>query len=123
MKKKERIIKMKKHVMKLNQEPFNLIKEGKKTIEMRLNDEKRNLISVGDIIKFIKTDSNDTELKVIVKKLHRYENFNELYKHFDKVKLGYCENQIAMPSDMEEYYSKEDIEKYGVVGIEVEVLL
>ena len=30
-----------KHEMKLNNEPFERIKNGTKTIEMRLNDEKR----------------------------------------------------------------------------------
>ena len=33
-----------KHEMKLNVEPFDKIKNGKKTIELRLNDEKRQLI-------------------------------------------------------------------------------
>lgn len=113
---------MKTHIMKLNPEPFNLIRDKKKTIEMRLNDEKRKLISIGDIIRFVKVSEDTSQLKSIVKGLHRYENFNELYRHFDKVKLGYYENEIALPSDMEQYYSQEDIKKYGVVGIEIEVL-
>ena len=32
--------------MKLNNEPFNLIKNGTKTVELRLNDEKRKLFNV-----------------------------------------------------------------------------
>ena len=52
---------MKKHMMNLNPSPFNMIREGYKTIELRLYDEKRKLISVGDIIIFSNTvDSNDT---------------------------------------------------------------
>ena len=38
------------------------------------------------------------------------------------MKLGYKEDEIAHYSDMEEYYSKENINKYGVIGIEVEPL-
>lgn len=40
-----------KYEMKLNNEPFNSIKSGMKTIEMRLNDEKRQKLNVGDVSK------------------------------------------------------------------------
>ena len=33
--------------------------------------------------------------------------------------MGYNEDDIANPKDMEKYYSKEEQEKYGVVGIEM----
>lgn len=36
------------HEMRLNNGPFELIKGGTKTIEIRLNDEKRSLIKEGD---------------------------------------------------------------------------
>ena len=36
--------------MKLRQEPFDYIVKGIKTIELRLNDEKRKLINIGDKI-------------------------------------------------------------------------
>ena len=45
-------IKMK-HVMKLHSTPFEMIQSGRKTIELRLHDEKRRLISIGDEIKFV----------------------------------------------------------------------
>ena len=32
------------HKMKLNAEPFDMIKQGEKTIELRLNDEKRRQV-------------------------------------------------------------------------------
>ena len=41
-----------KYNMKLNNEPFNLIKNGTKTVELRLNDEKRKLLNIGDKIEF-----------------------------------------------------------------------
>ncbi|MBQ8659733.1 MAG: hypothetical protein IJ475_02730 [Bacilli bacterium] len=40
------------HEMRLHNEPFLLVKGGTKTIEMRLNDEKRRLIKEGDYIDF-----------------------------------------------------------------------
>jgi ASC-1-like (ASCH) protein len=58
------------------------------------------------------------DVKVI--NLHKYKNFNELYNRFNKVRLGYGEREDAKPEDMEEYYSKDEISKYGVIGIEIE---
>ena len=38
-----------KHEMKLNNSPFERIKNGTKTIELRLNDEKRQLLKINRI--------------------------------------------------------------------------
>ena len=106
--------------MRLHNGPFTRIKSGTKTIEMRLNDEKRQLIKVGESIKFINRVTEE-EMVTLVKGLYYFENFDELYKNFDKVLIGYDEDDDADPNDMSQYYSKEDILKYGVVGIEIEV--
>lgn len=42
------------HNMRLHNEPFELIKNGTKTIELRLNDEKRSLIKENDFLSFYK---------------------------------------------------------------------
>ena len=107
--------------MKLHNQPFNSIKSGNKKIEMRLYDEKRRLISVGDIIEFTNI-ATEEKINVEVIKLHLFNNFEELYKKFDKVLLGYKENEEASPNDMNIYYSKEEQEKYGVVGIEIKLI-
>ena len=52
----------------------------------------------------------------------RYNSFAELYNNFDKVSLGYKEDELASPDDMELYYSKEEQEKYGVLGIEIKLV-
>ena len=41
------------HEMKLHPAPFDLIKSGRKTVEMRLNDEKRQLVRIKDCIRFV----------------------------------------------------------------------
>ncbi len=110
-----------KYNMKLNNVPFNHIKDGTKTIEMRLNDEKRQLLKEKDLIEFTNRTTLETILVEIVK-LHKYSNFDELYKHFDKVSLGYDQDDIANPKDMERYYPKEEQEKYGVIGIEIRII-
>ncbi len=107
--------------MKLNNEPFNLIKAGTKTIEMRLNDEKRQLLKENDLIEFTNRDTLETILVEVVK-LHKFASFAELYKNFNKVALGYDQNEVANPQDMEKYYSKEEQDKYGVLGIEIRII-
>ena len=106
------------HIMRLHNDPFNKIKDGTKTIELRLNDEKRRLISIDDTIVF---ENRTTEeiIKVRVIKLYKYDNFEELFKHFNSITLGYEKKEIPNPKDMNMYYSKEKQEKYGVVGIEI----
>ncbi len=110
-----------KHEMKLNNEPFECIKNGTKTIELRLNDEKRKLLTVGDYIEFTNKVTNE-KLLVEVIDLFKYNSFEELYKHFNKIEMGYSINEEANPKDMENYYSKEEQEKYGVLGIKIKKL-
>ena len=109
------------HKMNLQPGPYKMIERGTKTIEMRLFDEKRQKINVGDIIEFTNDATKET-LEAKVLNLHRYKTFGELYLKFEKEKLGYESDEIAKPEDMEQYYSKEKIEEFGVVGIEIEVI-
>ena len=107
-----------KHTMRLHNEPFQLIKMGKKTVELRLNDEKRQLIKVSDEIEFINRENQDVIVTKVVK-LHNYPTFKELYKHFNKEQLGYLQTEEKNPVDMEKYYTIAEQEKYGVLGIEI----
>lgn len=109
------------HFMKLQNEPFINIKNGLKTIEMRLYDEKRKQIKVGDTIEFTNIVSLE-KLKVKVIALHKFKNFEELYSHFNKTQLGYKQTENANPNDMNQYYTNDDIHKYGVLGIEIKTI-
>lgn len=114
---------MKNHIMNLNPAPFEMIKSGIKTIELRLFDEKRQKIKVGDSITFINTENPEDTLQTKVKALHLFESFDELYESLPLLKCGYTEEDVhtASPDDMEFYYSKEKQQNYGVVGIEIEL--
>lgn len=113
----------KKHHMRLNDEPFQLIQKGRKTIELRLYDEKRKEISVGDEIEFVHIQNGQT-FSCIVKRLHLFTSFEELYKKLPLLQCGYTEKNVATASykDMEKYYAKEEQQRCGVVGIEIELL-
>lgn len=115
---------MKEHVMNLTPAPMQEIRTGNKTIELRLNDEKRKQISVGDTIKFINTEDSNDPLRVKVVDLFLFSSFAELYDNLPLLNCGYNEDNIntASPEDMEMYYSREKQNKYGVVGIEISLL-
>ena len=108
------------HSMKLHRQPFSLIAAGKKTVELRLNDEKRRLLAIGDTIVF--TNADGDQLTVRVTALHKYPSFRELYWDFTPEQMGYLPGETADPEDMNAYYSPEAQAKWGVLGIEVALL-
>ena len=108
------------HTMKLHAAPFEKIKSGEKTIELRLYDEKRQKIKVGDTIVFTNNATGETLTKQVLQ-LHVFDSFRELYEALPLLKCGYTPEDIASatPADMDRYYSLDEQEKYGVVGIEL----
>lgn len=92
-----------------------------KTIEMRLFDEKRQKIKVGDHIVFTNIEGGEKiETKVIA--LHQFGSFADLYANFNKEALGYEKREKADPKDMAKYYDPAEQKQFGVVGIEIELL-
>lgn len=110
-----------KHIMKLQASPFGMIESGKKTIELRLNDEKRQKLKIGDEIEFICTDDADKTVGVRVTNIYHFDNFAQLYKSLPLLKCGYTEDDVrfANPDDMNVYYPPDKQMKYGVIGIEI----
>ena len=110
-----------KYEMKLNGEPFEAMKKGLKTVEMRLCDEKRSVIRAGDEIEFSHRQTGE-KLATRVVNLRKFNSFEELYKCFDKSALGYEAWEIAHPCDMSKYYPADEIELYGALAIEIELI-
>lgn len=110
------------HIMQLRPSPFNMIKNKMKSIELRLYDEKRQKIKIGDTIRFYNTE-NFEQLTAVVKELFIFESFEELYKSLPLNKCGYTASNIghAKPEDMLQYYPLDKQKQYKVVGIQVEL--
>lgn len=100
------------------------MKTEKKTIELRLNDEKRRLVNIGDEITFINTEDNRKTLKTEIVNIYKFKSFEELYAVLPLLKCGYTKEDVktATPEDMLAYYSAKQQEKYGVLGIEIKVI-
>lgn len=103
------------HKMKLNESPFERIKNGTKTIEFRLYDEKRRQVKIGDKIEFSKLPNLKEKIVVDVIELYREDTFEDLFK-----KLYSDEEEINRKTKaMYEYYSIEKQKEYGVLGIKI----
>lgn len=107
------------HKMKLRAAPFKKIQNGSKTVELRLNDAKRQKVQIGDYIEFTCLDDTKQRIQARVTALHHYSSFSELYKAIPKQKIGYSSDETPDPNHMNEYYSIEEQEKYGVLGMEL----
>ena len=109
------------HKMNLASAPFIAIAEGRKTVEMRLYDEKRAAICVGDEIEFENIETHQTILCKVIS-FARFQDFFELYANFDKALLGYDVHEVANPEDMYQYYSPQMVQQYGVLAIEIKLI-
>ena len=111
------------HSMQLQPSPFEMIRDGRKTIELRLFDEKRQKIRAGDTILFTNTGSGEV-LRVQVLELLVFDSFETLYSRLPLLECGYTKEDVdtASPDDMNVYYPKEMQQQYGVVGIRIALL-
>lgn len=111
------------HEMKLKAVYFDKIKSGEKIYEIRLNDEKRQIIDVGDVIVFKKEPELQETLKTIVKDLVYFKSFNEMVDTLPLNKIGFNkESKSEVENIYYNFYSADDEHKYGVVAIKVEVI-
>ncbi|MEG1923746.1 MAG: ASCH domain-containing protein [Clostridia bacterium] len=120
---KKNVVNTNTYDMKLYDLPFNKIKNGSKTIEIRLFDEKRKKLKVGDYINFSNLENEKETMKVRILALHKYDSFLELYTNNIPEKFG-CKGYSIDQLMMTTYgiYSKEQELYYGVLGIEIEYL-
>lgn len=110
------------HELQLATEPFNAIKDGRKTIESRLFDDKRQLIKLGDTIEFVNREAPDQKVSVRVVGLLRYSTFHDLFSHNSTSKFG-GESIEWLNNQIDQFYSTESQQKNGVIGIEFELVL
>ena len=111
------------HRMGLYGDYFPAIKEGKKSIEVRLNDEKRRKIKIGDVIEFIKVPQQDDILRVEVVNLRRYDTFKAMYTDISLKDAG-CEGWTIkeMIDGTYDIYTPGQEERWGTLAITIKYL-
>lgn len=104
--------------MKLKTEPFDAIKSGRKDIELRLNDEKRRQLKLGDVITFSKLPEHVETIQAEIIGLLHYPTFADLAEDFAPERMGGA-GKVSIVEGMIRYYSKEEQAQYGVLGIKL----
>ena len=112
---------MQQHHMKLATEPYSNVASGKKVIESRLFDEKRRQIAIGDQIVFSENNKPENNVTTVVKGLLRYQTFEELFADHDPSLFGEDSRDFLL-TQIKQFYPDEDEQKYGVVGIRLELM-
>ena len=109
------------HELKLQPRYYEYVLDGTKDIEIRLYDEKRQKIHIGDIIIFKKEPELNESFKVKVVGLLRYENFDGLFNDFTIDRLAdRSMSKSELLEELEKFYTKEKQKEYGVLGIRIE---
>lgn len=108
--------------MTLDDEPFELVESGKKTVEVRCNDEKRQKLKVGDRIIFHKATNPKDKIFVEITELHSFDTFTELYSSYPMSSFGYGVRTVEeMQALIDKIYTKEEQDKYGALAITISV--
>jgi len=112
-----------KHTMKLREIYFNKIRDGEKIYEIRLNDEKRKLIQVGDEITFLKEPELTDKITTLVDDLIIFNSFKEMTDSLNLSQIGFdnLDNESVI-NIYHQFYTPEDEKKFGVLAIKVKVL-
>ena len=77
------------HDWDLNPSPLQAFRQGYKSVELRLFDEKRRQLKLGDLIRFKSTENPNDALLVQVVGLTRFPSFKEVYAAYRPEEIGY----------------------------------
>lgn len=105
-------------IFHLHPDIFLLVKDGKKDVEVRLNDEKRQKLKVGDKLVFLKRPDEVEKVEAVVEELKYFNNFFEVADYYTMERIHRPElTKDEYVNDMQRFYSEEEQNKYGVVCI------
>jgi ASC-1-like (ASCH) protein len=105
------------HYLRLHNEPFQKIKEGKKSVEIRLFDAKRRILNIGDEL-VITNRTNLESLHIIIQDLVHAKNFRDLIAKVTPEAQGNRTLEEAL-DELAQYYTADQEQQYGVIGIKL----
>ena len=103
----------------LDSDIFDIIVNKDKDVEIRLNDEKRRKLKIGDTLVFLKRPDDIENISATVTNLVYFDNFIDVTNYYEMKRI-YLDNTSKEDyiNLMKRFYSDEDVSKYGVVAIE-----
>lgn len=108
------------HQMGLYKDPFESIVSEKKVVEIRLNDQKRQAIQVGDLIKFTNLSTAE-QVVVNVTARQTFKDFQALYEHVPLEQMdciGWSMNDLLDATYT--IYSRESEKVFGALALTIE---
>ncbi len=110
------------HEMKLNDIAFQNIKKGIKKFELRLYDERRRNINLGDTITFRNLNDSEDTISVKVLALLRYPTFADFFEDIDYKLCGTANSLEEKLDRVHTFYTVEQEKEYGILAIKIELL-
>ncbi len=110
------------HDLTIYSVPYRSILNKSKTVEVRLNDDLVNKIRLGDQIRFLLEDEEESFL-CSVTKLESYKSFSEMYLAID-FRLLDCEGWTLeeMVTATYKFYTPEEEMSFGALAIGIELV-
>ena len=106
----------------LHPEVFDIVLDGKKNVEIRVNDEKRRSLKIGDTLLFLKRPEEIEKISAIVTNLVYFDDFSQVVNAYDMERIYLKETtKEEYVNLMHKFYSDDEVSKYGVVAIEFEI--
>lgn len=102
--------------MHVKQRYLGLLHDGSKSVEFRLNDEKRKAIKVGDKICFICHNNDNRFVVLSVADIVYSSEFADIIKNINPSLLGGISPQQQL-RELEEIYDRDSINKHGVLAL------
>ncbi|MBE5736026.1 MAG: ASCH domain-containing protein [Clostridiales bacterium] len=110
-------------IMKMQGEFFDQVKSGKKIYEVRLYDEKRQKIGIGDTIIFKKQPELIDGVVTKVVDVKRFDTFEQMAQTLSLSSVGFDNKNAGQVARFyRSIYSREDEKKYGVIAFKIELL-
>lgn len=106
--------------MQLQHPQWQLVQAGTKTVEIRLNDPKRQPLQVGDAICFLDLETGQSVRTTLVAK-RTYASFADLLTNYTAVEVGSAPHTSVaqMVADMLTIYSAEQVRQWDVVALTI----
>ena len=111
-----------KHIMKVNDNAFERMRNGLKKREYRVNDSKRQQVRVGDIIEFHKVSHPEEKILMDVKSINCFKSLKDaISSNFEE---DFSDRHNDIESTVNSFYqngycNEEEITKNGIIVFEI----
>lgn len=112
------------HTLKLYKKYFDLINNGKKRIEIRLAEPKREKIKIGDTITFLELPEKEKSVTTKVVSKNHFSNIQELLDTYSPSDIGFpnrSKEEVLKSRFLDQIYTDSQIQKYGLITFEIQL--